>query len=221
MIKKNDLVKQFELLTIQEMRNHQKTIEETNKTINSLRNEIENIKKEMNAKNSSFHSSLSYHDSKLKENQILIIGFNEKINSFFNDCIDLNLRLSSELLNNENILNKHSLVIDEINYDLKNLKNKLLEIEENNNKIVDSIRFDTEKNYIHLNICIKQIHNYLLTIPQNHDELTKEFKKIVDECRVDFDGLMKEINVLKKNDMVIEKNIENLYSINKRLKVGE
>jgi hypothetical protein len=217
MLKRNDLVKQFEMLVKQEITNHNNSILASNKEINEIKNRIDSI------------LVLIDDQKKVRENQLMEARMSlnkieqelrEQIRSIFRQFNDL--VLDSKKQKDEFIKYIFDKTTDLVRYgeyhQFKTILNdKLKELSENNELTVSNL-VQSEKR---LNNSIKESLEELketkrLIMVQMH-QIEDDLKKEIDIYKVDNQGLIREIEILKKKQFIQEKMIENLYTLIKRI----
>jgi len=218
MIKRQDLVKQFELVVKQEIINHDKSISSTNETINSLKEDVESLK----IKN----KKLEYL---LIENVLQLKKLIEEEVSKDNDCYE---GLRKEIRDNRQVvLNEIDYIkegmsviasdyIGSLTYSLEKEKHK----EEVNNLKKEILSLKKDCDYSHS--CNQkymrgEIESLKLSIknkPSEIEAFKKEIIKMLSDQKNDNEGILKEIRLYKKQLIIQEKEIE--YLIKRYNKMG-
>lgn len=220
MLKRDDLVKQFELVVKQEIVNHNDQIYQSNQSINSLRNKLFELEKSISilqAKEGSIHQKLSSEILQNFKDLKLMIG--EQSRKSFS--IESDLKNKTEDIKN---LNKLIQICFDVNADHYK---SFGEMQKKLNNLSEEIKYlDLELNNCK-NSVLKKSFQYSDKIKQEIESKESEAQKVKDELkaqmdidRVDFNSVMKEILLIKKQSFIQEKKIENLYTTIDRLKMG-
>jgi len=217
MITKKDLVKQFELVVKQEVIDHNKAIEASNLALNKQKIFVEEEIK------------------KIKENHRLIINEYSLVTKTFNDTntsVDKMKSLFKDLSNEQHILNlRNSECIQDVSESVKiaGKKQELLDkrlgsleelvklIKKEVKKTDDQFVATEEKTRASLTKATKRLKKEMLDIPSRAEEVKAEVMEELSMYKIDTVGLMKEINVLKKDCYIKDKKIENLYTLIERI----
>lgn len=217
MINRQDLVDKFEVITKQEIKNHNDAILATNIAINRLEEKINEI--------------VIYFDKRL--NGIINENSNKnfRIDEKFEHQLLFFKELKKEITNirinikefNEKLINEISEKVNkkENNIEFKRLKEVLeRQIETTNEKISQERLLTITDNKIVRNDIVetvKVITNYMQMQEAICDELVISIEQKSDLFKLEKDSLMKEINILKKESFITEKKIENIYTLIDRL----
>ncbi len=217
-LKRNDLSKQFELVVQQEIKNHNDQMLATNLSINEFRQQIIENKKSQDAVNAQVSSQiveLNIHVGELSEHVVMMIS---KLHNLIDDLTVKTNRIRNEftILTNNYIEdnNKNELIVNRCNSlykeieDLKDAtKNVARDCQE---EISSQIRTLKEK--------IDKTKQDILPSPSDSELLRIEIEEKMATDRVDFCGVMRELKIIKKENFIFEKRIENLYTLIERIK---
>jgi len=216
-ISRQTMVDKFELLMRQEIINHNKAIESNNAALEDLRTALIHIQKQLSAtiaNHECFAMSIERDVKDLKQRQekleksisIKLTSFQERLeneNYSFTKKIDA---IESNYLEQEEFKSALEQVYHEINF----LNSKLTDIK---TWIFQTI-YDLEQK------TQKQIEEYKKEIyekPSDFHEIKKELEKKLEEAVVDAKGIDRKLKVEGKAIFIIEKKIENLYSLIKKM----
>ncbi len=217
-LQRKDLAKDFEELVQQEVKNHNDSILATNVSINDMRSRIKILSDtvERNAQQSHqlFMGITSSIDA-MKESFETSI---HRVNCKIGDCQNDNHREIEAFKKSTSDRESYFLTIK----DFETFHAKI-------DEWMSQIRMLFEKQNHHLTLCIsKASEAHIPAVEQakssfrqeciDNIEQVKEINKSLDIFAVNFQSLKKEIEVYKKNNFVIEKNIENIYTQIERLK---
>lgn len=218
MIKRKDLVKQFELVTKQEIVNHQKSINATNILLEKFKEKLKDIncflKKELSIiyKNflkieTTFQKFIIKSCQEIKEIKKISNTVKYKF-KIFKDSIEKRIQ----------IIESH----EYIDIRIENLDKKLILISREHNKNNRDLKEIIQRSLYSLNNQYKcECEKIILQIsekPSYIEELEDKLIKKLDLYRIDNEGLIKEISIFKKQIFISNKKIENLYTLNKRMK---
>lgn len=217
MLNKYDLVKQFEDIVKQEIKNHNDSILATNIAINRLEKMINDVIVDLDSRfNEVRNESLNkYHffNRQFVDQNYNYQELQKDISNIHTFIKDLYSKIEKELIQKT----------DKKEYDIE-LKQLRAILEQKIDKIHESMEKD-KSCCIESNRTLKKQVDYIPGIirdyvaiessnnEKKHENLEKEFKL----AKIEKEGLLKEIEVLKKQSFIQEKKIEDLYFlINKK-----
>ena len=218
MLKKSDLSKQFELVVKQEIKNYQ---DSHNLVLQAIRDLKENISvvefycKETFAKLECRQSKIILEVSELSKS---IKSLESKCDRKFNDLdrfkadctneiglqVDLSLRNSRKNEFNENRIDEIKKVAEDLSDEIKGFPIVI-------SNYFDSINYRIAKDF-------KKMKEEILSLPSEADKIRDEYDEKINCHKVDTEGIMKEIRISRKDMIVIQKQIENIYTLISRLK---
>lgn len=219
-LKRDDLVSKFEEIVKQEIVNHNRSIEATNLAILNINTQINKIVSD-NAKYVAQQENaltliersiekLSFEFQRLQQYcTIKVESIEEKLTATNNE-IEKNLNLTEQTYLDASV---YISGIDEIRTELRSLK---IELEKQKIVLQSSLR-DLSSQFKESIITTK---NELLQIPDGSNDVKQELEKRIEEQKLNAETILKEIRVYRKETFVLEKKIENLYSLIDRLKKG-
>ena len=217
MLKRNDLAKQFELVVQQEIKNHNDQMLATNLAVNELRLDIDKISK-------SLHLSTSLHDSNIKirdvqdEHQCDVINkLLQKLDSHINDQRILNERNSKEDLDKVEAIDRLFKMIEKLTDKLSSLSEYVQVNSDSISSISESMHSSLESLERKNAASLKNFKNEIASLPSEAQEVKKELQKQMSIDRVDFTGLLKELRGYKKENLIIDKKFEHIYTLIERL----
>jgi len=219
MLKRNDISKQFELVVQQEIINHNDQMLATNLSLNELRNSLfaqkrefdhykaicnsENLQRTSNFDRLSSIVEKNKSDAMSKMNDILqafdaankrLDDFNALIHNF-----DKTLEHEKEkIIEIIEIIEFHDACFDVISNELKELKSSIAKISAD----------------------VENLNKYkaeMAAKPSEAEKVKKELLEIINTQKIDFSGLMEEIQAYKKDAFIKEKKLENIYTLIERL----
>jgi len=217
-VKRSDLVEQFERIVQQEIKNFHETARSFSNSIMALREDVINIKKNINTfipnheyRHQELLNEFNERDKHIEHvcecNRLLIETLSFRIDRF-NDLISAvdekhkELFLEREVFNNE---------ISHFDKTCSGLHSEIEVCENFSKRLVSELRGE-------LAVEIQKIRDEIKNVPDKIPELKNNLDKRIDACNFDKDGVLKELRVYKKNMFIIEKKIENIYTLIERLK---
>lgn len=218
MLKRNDLAKQFELIVKQEITNHNASILATNKAINEMREQVTSLTQEFSrhtARNDAWFKQTQEEflrlerslEKKIQKNSIDIEGLKKKTDSS-NDFIWAEIdSLEAKLLD----LDEFQEYKDSMKMELAEVHNHVKSQNEYIKAALYKIRTDLEKT---TNAFIKEIRER----PDHLWDVKQELEKKIEATVIDSMGVLKELQVHKKDAFIMEKKLENIYSLIEKLK---
>ncbi len=221
MLKKIDLAKQFELLTLQEIKNYQDSLNFILQTIKGLRDEIELLKQDSLENYASIHSvqcGLEIEINNHKENLNELKAISDRANQ---EQRLINERNSREMLDISDAV--HRKIRTDFRFDERfdELNSRISEVkqayEKTNQRLSDSAddllrRFSND---------ISKTKREIMDAPTEASLVRNELEQKIYAHKVDVSGIMKELTVFKKENVVIEKKLENIYTLIERLQKQE
>ena len=216
-LRKKDLVTQFELLTKQQMKEHADYLLASNKAVTQLKLTMESFRKEILEQINKLNLSLLEHERLNSEDKGMIL---EKINKSISDFNDFTINhLTMERSND--IEHKFLRDTKAETEDIDGLKDDISSLEKSLIGLLEEKIFETfetiKKVYPRIQstgVAVKEyVDKKLSETLEREDELKEKIRLL----GIEKEGYEKEIAVLKKNDFVQEKKIENLYTLIERL----
>lgn len=217
MLRKKDIVKQFELVVKQEIIEHNKAVEASNLSLNYLttklaeykkiidsrmlktENRLDSIQREVDVCHSSF-SSMYADFKKLKSDQFNLNTRN------YNEIEIIDQSVETVHRNQQ----KSEKLIDSLEEDIIII-----------NKAIDALaKVGDSRDQRLTNRIIKSIKimkEEILYSPSEAEAVKKELIEKLSMNKIDNEGLIREITILKKDCFIKEKQIENLYTLIERI----
>lgn len=217
MIKRNDLAKQFELVVQQEIKNHNDQMLSTNLAINELRLAVEVLSDKLNAFQASFKSDIKKHDIKDEVKSACILHLEEQLQSHLNDFCDFREKVSAEVkISVENAVDAQRR--NEFCYNqLAHLVEETEDLKHGIETLALQTSRDIEESKRIIRKDIDRSKEEVLSVPSEALEIKKELQKQMSVDRVDFSGLLKELRGYKKENFIIDKKFEHIYTLIDRL----
>lgn len=210
--------KEIDLRVSQELKNYQDSIYQINQEIQKINRAIVSL-------------SLVLEENKAKggrEAKNVLIGFDNMSDKVLKHCLEINQRVG-DLETKFQKLEKEtkerlSTISQELSLKDKFIENKFLDL-----KKIDIIDVEQRKNKEYFSLAIEQLKSYInqqfyqlrkdLTPDSKKDDAMKKYlEERLNTFKIDFEGLVKEIAILKKAIAYDQKKFENLYTLIERLK---
>lgn len=217
MLKKKDLVKQFELVVQQEIIEHNKAVSASNLSINKQREELQK------------------QIDKLQENHKLLLNEYQLVSRQFNHVNNLSTDMLNRIYKSESnqfklnernhkeieIIDKSVETVKQNQSNLKSLYNCLSDQIDKTKKAIEELSklhiYEINRLNIKFEKELRKQKEDLLSLPSEAQEVKKEFMEELSVHKIDNAGLLREIKVLKKTVFVNEKKIENLETLIERI----
>jgi predicted nucleic acid-binding Zn-ribbon protein len=217
MLKRPDLVKQFELLTQQEIKNYRDQFNAVLQQLRDIKTSIDQVQKSYLEKYALLHSAQGELIAEIKEIRKKCDSRADKLSriesdqSFVNhqNCgifTQINQAIVRKQEDQSFFHNKIDKIWEEIH--------KLNDNSKNTNKIIDENASSITKK---LSNSIEQAKQEIKSAPSECQQLKKELESKLSCAVVDSEGLLREISVIKKENIIFEKKIENLYTLIERI----
>lgn len=218
MLKRQDLSKQFELVVQQEIKNFQDASYQMNQTINELRSKIESLEKST----SNNHSLL---DSKIKNLEVES-GFlqtqsqntQNRLLSHVNDTKDLTQSLEDNLhfVSTYSIDTQHK--SESALSQIQSLSDAIHAMQEQSQRKADDLAHFLSNFEFRMRKEFSNLKQEIINLPSDSEDIRREFKEGLTCHKIDVEGIKREFQVNRKEFMVIEKNLENIYTLIDNLK---
>jgi hypothetical protein len=217
MVKREDLVKQFDLIVKQEIKNHNDQIFASNQSINKIREDLEKV----DSKQAQINSSLASEISKLNANSLelsnLLGNLVGRLASSTNDLKTLIGDLQSQmvLVTKQAVDCKAALQVMEKSSKAADIRMSFLEESiKNIPEILQSFSERVERKAM-THAC--KAKEEILALPSEAKLVKEELSKLMERDRIDFEGVTKELISVKKAHFINDKKIEHIYTLIERL----
>jgi len=217
MIRKKDLVKQFELIVQQEIIEHNKAISASNLSLNDIRQKVlelsQSIDRQVNKLDNKtinlsyeFESILNSYKT-IRQEFVKLVSDNERFNNRnFKEIQIIDQSVETVHRNQQNL-----------SKEFKELCTYFSEMQEEIKTLSKSHENDTHRIKLNFSKELKKQKEEILSLPSEAKKVKEEFMEELSMHKIDNAGLLKEIKVLKKTVFINEKKIENLYTLIDRL----
>ena len=217
MFKKNDLIKRFEETTKQEIINHNRAIEESNASINLLRDQVQEVFAKI-SENLGYQNICNQNTSQSLVSVTLMLEKKHKeVVSKINDFIAINEKNAEKFDKKasqiENFLSKEQKASDKVS----DFERKISKINEEISQFKQSILHELDR--------FKELESDKFSVlceeislkPTQISQFNRYFSEKVDICSTNIDGLKKDMDIVKKDVGYMKKQIEHIYTLIERL----
>ena len=219
MLKRKDLVDQFSLVVKQEIKNHQDASLAMNVAINSNREQIDNL-------SALFSKKIAFIESELSKQKMLADVFKKELF----DEREKNKKLHKET---SSFLKKSISSFSGLFASFEDMKTELSKLSENvkylfdldikkEDLVHDLYKYVNQENYKienKIKNSVANAKNEILNRPSEVNEMKEELLERLASCKIEKDGVDRELAVLKKSVYVLKKELEHVYNLMDRLKV--
>ena len=217
MLKRNDLAKQFELVVQQEIKNHNDQMLATNLAITELHKKIEEAKIYQDRINAHYGNSISSINQFRQFIQLEINNLKQYVLNRIDDQRVINERNSKEDLDKVEAIDRLFKMIEKLTDKLSSLSEYVQVNSDSISSISESMHSSLESLERKNAASLKNFKNEIASLPSEAQEVKKELQKQMSIDRVDFTGLLKELRGYKKENFIIDKKFEHIYTLIERL----
>ena len=217
MLNRNDLAKQFEIVVQQEIKNFNATVASIRDSLNSLKDEIKDVREKCEKDRERVLSSHKSLEIQLELHKNYCKQAFEKLESQSNDHKNQMDLLETE---NENAMDELSQLMSGHNIFREALKIVDLKISSNdqkNNIMHQGSALAIQANLDRMQKDLARTKKEILEAPSEFAEVKKELESKLSSHVVDVDGVLREIRLSGRALMTCEKKIENIYTLIDRL----
>lgn len=218
MLKRSDLAKQFEILVQQEVKNHNNSLLATNISINELRSLCEDNCKSIAKEKAERESKMLSFFTSFLDFREEIVSFSNNLQSQINDSKAKNDSLSAALINLSLEFEKINIVQRVQEDKLNKLCNEFDGLSKRIKELHTQYKIDLSDHNVKNEQNLNKAKEEILNMPSEAQKVKYEIEGKMAIDRVDFKCLMRELQVHKKTVFIIEKQIENIYTLIERLK---
>jgi peptidoglycan hydrolase CwlO-like protein len=218
MLQKKDLAKEFSLIVQQEIKNHNDAILAANMSLDEFRRKLDAMKSTCESKDNLLESNVSTQEKNFLDLKSSLEKTLERYNRRINDIENITSVGLSGIRKSLDERESYFLTIDgfkefesKVDQWLAHLKLSFALQKDALISEVNKVSKKIDKSINDLNIEIN------LTIKKESEERQK-INRSLDEFAITFTGFRRELEIEKKRAFIIEKNIENLYTIIDRIK---
>lgn len=217
MLNRHDMVKQFELVVKQEIKNHQETVLATSLAINALNKRLDDLEVIVTGLQAKTTSELAFIRSVFRDMDKDFLSFQSKVKQDANDSRDQKNLDEERIREMEKEASDCSKRSEEINGKIA----VLLILDKDKNSDIKRLGSEISSEIDRLKLKffeeLRKTKQEILDLPSEAQRVKEELKAEIAIDKVDFSGVIRELEVYKKSVFVIEKNIENIYTQIERL----
>lgn len=217
MLKRNDLAKQFELVTQQEIKNYNDSLNGVLDSIRNLKKEIKDVSEKSLEHYGAIHSVQTNLSIEIENIKDFLKSLSAKLDSTFNDQNVCNKINTVEIQDLKNAF--HRKISVDVDYLSKNkaLYERIQSLEylidqndKNAKQSIDEVsrRFRQD---------IARTKQEIMDAPTEASLVRKDLEEKMATHTVDVEGIMRELRLYKHDNMVTQKKIENIYTLIGRL----
>lgn len=218
MLKRSDLAKQFDLIVKQEIKNHQDVINGLLQSIRDLSLEVYELKRAREKDLAEINKNQVQLNIKLEKNDALLSDIYNKLTSHINDQKIINQR-NSEKMDSIDFLRQALYTCQVKQGELESyVDNRWMNVDKYLQSLSKSTRDSFQQLESKLRFDIAKVKKEILDAPSEAGRVKRDLEEKLACHHVDVEGIMKEINVFKRECLISEKKIEQLYILIERLK---
>jgi hypothetical protein len=219
MLKRKDLSKDFELIVKQEIKNHNDSVLNTNISLERLRSELYDLKKSIDK------------EAAIRDSQFTSLRINATISdgnhrdSLYNKFENLNNIIKIYTKKFDELFNEFKILKNELskNNEIDRLHNELINIKEDHKKNIldlkNNIEFRINNAELKNKVCLNNVVADFKMTPSHIEHVKNDILKKINEFKIDNVSLVSEVKHFRKENFIMTKKIENLYTLNDRLKL--
>ena len=220
MLKKSDLAKQFELITQQEIINYKNSLSQIFEKLELLKKEVIEIKE----KN---HDSLAAIDARFQQ---LESAFSVYKDSVAVDVKRLYMQQSDQAVESLNYQRAFNQMLAEFNartMHLGNVRENFANVHEQidkhgqfNKALHEHVQRKLDEIPLAIKKSAEKVKDEILNAPSEASIVRTQLEEKIDSHKVDVQGIMRELQIYKKEAFIVQKKIENIYTLIARLQEG-
>jgi len=218
MIKKDDLVKKFELLTKQEIKNYNDSLLVTNTSLGDLDRRISVLRDSFGAKIEILQSELGKRDTRISALEDHIKKLESEFDRYVNDKQKLYERDAIYREEYREALEKLFDMYSKMNIKTNNIFDEIGSSSSKLSKQNEQALTETLTFKIRLANHIKEVKELFHAMPPVESIVEEKICEKLSVVEIDKKGIQREIDIAKKRCFIIEKEIENIYTRIERLK---
>lgn len=218
MLKKKDLVKDFELVVKQEIKNYQDSLNFILESLREIKGQIEKVKldcfdemKKIKEDQQKMKIEFDLLFCKQKEKILSLESFQSKNSNHFDKIQEHALNAFSTSVQNQNKIEYNQNLFDRLCSRVEDIDDEI-----RGHSIFLHKGLENNERKIHQGL--KQLKKELDKHPCQIPELKKELEEQIQCHKVDTDGILREIKIFKKENFITEKKMEHLFTQLERLK---
>lgn len=217
MLKRDDIVKQFDLVVKQEIKNHNDQILTSNLSINKIREDLEKNNSSQAQINANLASEISRLSSNLNELSKVTGNLIGKLTSAANDLRSSISNFQSQIALCVQGISECKAALQEQERKSKADQVKMAFLEESIKNIPITLHSFSERVEKKAMSQANHVKEEILGLPCEAKKVRDELLKQIEIDRIDFEGVTKELIAVKKAHFINDKKIENIYTLIERL----
>lgn len=218
MLNKLDLAKKFELVVQQEIKNYQDSLDFVLGSINEIKESIFKLRQDLVDRCAKIHSEQRSLKSELDKVKGDLDSISKKLHSSFSDQINVNERnaiemrdITSAFIGKISVDNNIKSKIDDLTIEIKRIKfEDERKIQLINNNIDDCFKRASKE--------IFKVKKEIIEAPTEASIVRVQLEEKIASHSVDVAGIMKELQIFKRENYITQKKLENIYMLIERLK---
>jgi len=218
MLDRNKLAKQFELVVQQEIKNHQDAVYSNNQSLNEIKVKIEEMSNQSLENYALISSQQKYLEIEIDKIKDFIKIISQKLESHVCDQRNLNERNSIEYQDVVETLEKRLRL--EVNFfdRLREVENQNHNVLQSNAKSIKTVENNLESWHSRFLRDVSKFKEEIYSMPTGLEADLEDMAEKIAANYIDVEGIMREINVFKKSTYIVEKKLENIYTLIERMK---
>lgn len=215
-MRRENLANRKDLEAKQEIKNYKNTVLSQNLAMNGLRDQISSLSNRIESRCSFLESKLESVERGLSSLELSDNKFREDIKRSIGDISSLLNKVGLKSDEIEVCLNEDCLAIEEIEGRLEFLADRQYKGIEERRLSKESINHDISQLRLFLIGRMDSIKCEILSRPSELDPIKESLNKELSIYKVNFDGVVRELEASKRSVYIMQKEIENIYNTMKR-----
>lgn len=221
MLKRNDLAKQFELVVQQEIKNYNDSLNYILQSLRDLKDEIRHVREESLENHAAIHGLQNDMSIEIKALKESLVALSLRFERSLNDQRVVNERNALEMRDiTSTVINKLSLE-NNFKHEIANLWNEIFKLKDKtdtSNRVLNDNLDDLLRRFRQEILKMKQ---EILEAPTEASLVRTQLDEKIAAHKVDVAGIMRELTIYKKDNLIVQKKIENIYTLIERLQKHE
>lgn len=220
-IKRADLAKEFDEIVKQEVVNHNKQLLATNIALNEMRGMLSQLKHEFASAIAKEEAEYARMREFCEQNKALLTKESQRTWNAF-DKLENEFSESSQQLRAQGIdLESCHDQIDEILYTLQDLSEEMKQCQDSLTQHRQAVHAELWEMEIHLEHAFEDFKRSVAEEPDRILPVKRELEQQIQTAVVDAKGIQRKLDAVLKDQLIINKKIENIYTLIDRLKKPE
>lgn len=209
---RKDFSKDFELVVKQEIKNYNDTVLTTNMALEKAKKSVEDLSKSIDLRIASIESKLTLQGSDISKLKAFVDNSSAQLSSRIGDQdqkIDKNINYLESSLKGIQSNYQEKNAFEEV---MKDVKKQISGVFQSINQLEDGLLNDIQRSSLRSQENLDKLRKEILEKPSETIDLKADLEKQIGIAAVNASGIMRELALYKRSVMVIEKNIENIYT---------